>query len=106
MRLLLCWIFPPLAVLLCGKPITAIFNFIFTLFFWFPGVAHATAVVENHLADKRMRKVTKAIHRPEWVRQLTEQSQPPPSRRLKAQPSEQFKGSYTVGRNGTKFRTR
>ncbi len=49
MRYLLAIIFPPLAVLLCGKPIQAVLNCFLTLLLWIPGVVHAILVVNSHL---------------------------------------------------------
>lgn len=63
MRYLLAIVFPPLAVLLCGKPIQAILNCFLTLLFWIPGVLHALFVVSNHLADKRTDRLIRAIRR-------------------------------------------
>ena len=61
MRYLFAIIFPPVAVLLCGKPITALVNFMLTLLLWIPGVIHAFMVVSSHNADNRMRRHTKAV---------------------------------------------
>ena len=61
MLYLLAIILPPLAVLLCGKPVQFLLNIVLTLFFWIPGVIHAILVVNSHLADKRTDKIVKAI---------------------------------------------
>ena len=61
MRYLLAIILPPVAVLLCGKPIQFLFNILLTLCFWIPGVIHAICVVNAHLADKRTDKLVKAM---------------------------------------------
>lgn len=45
---------PPLAVLLSGKPIQALLNFVLTLFFWIPGIIHAVLVVKDNKDEKRM----------------------------------------------------
>jgi len=58
---LLAIILPPIAVLLCGKPIQFFFNIILTLLFWVPGMIHAILVVNSHLADKRTARLEKAI---------------------------------------------
>jgi uncharacterized membrane protein YqaE (UPF0057 family) len=63
MRYLLAIVFPPLAVLLCGKPIQAILNCFLTLLLWIPGVVHALFVVANHLADKRTERLIRAMQR-------------------------------------------
>ncbi len=61
MRYLLAIVLPPVAVLLCGKPVQFILNFLLTLCFWIPGVVHALFVVHSHLADKRTERIEKAI---------------------------------------------
>ena len=61
MRYFLAIILPPVAVLLCGKPVQAILNILLTLFFWIPGAVHALFVVHGHLADKRTKRIIKAI---------------------------------------------
>jgi uncharacterized membrane protein YqaE (UPF0057 family) len=63
MRYLLAIILPPVAVLLCGKPIQFLLNIVLTLLLWIPGAVHAILVVNSHLADKRTNKVVKAIKR-------------------------------------------
>ena len=52
---------PPVAVLLCGKPVQAILNLILTLLFYVPGLIHALLVVNNHYADKRTERVIKEM---------------------------------------------
>ena len=61
MRYFLAIILPPLAVLLCGKPIQFILNILLTLLGWIPRVIHAILVVNSHLADKRVEKIAKAV---------------------------------------------
>jgi uncharacterized membrane protein YqaE (UPF0057 family) len=53
---LIAILFPPLAVLLVGKPIQAVLNLILTLFFYVPGLIHAILVVHDKQADKRMKR--------------------------------------------------
>lgn len=53
-------LFPPLAVLLCGKPIQALWNVLFTICFWVPGVIHAWSVVSDRNADRRMNRMIRA----------------------------------------------
>ncbi|MDD5458534.1 MAG: YqaE/Pmp3 family membrane protein [Phycisphaerae bacterium] len=60
MRYFLAIVLPPLAVLLCGKPVQFVLNIFLTLLFWIPGVIHAILVVNSHLADKRTDKIIKA----------------------------------------------
>ncbi len=61
MRYFLAIVLPPLAILLCGKPIQFILNIPLTLLFWIPGVLHALLVVHSHLADKRTDKLVRAM---------------------------------------------
>jgi len=65
MRYLIAILLPPLAVLLCGKPIQAILNIFLTLLLWVPGVVHALFVVNSHLDDKRTDRVVQAIREKE-----------------------------------------
>lgn len=61
MRYLFALIFPPLAVLLCGKPFQSVLNCGLTLCLYFPGALHALLVVSSHKADVRSRREIKAI---------------------------------------------
>ncbi|MDQ7094219.1 YqaE/Pmp3 family membrane protein [Desulfosporosinus sp. PR] len=54
---------PPLAVLLCGKPIQAILNLVLSLLFYFPGLIHALMVVSEKKSNERMQIQTQAIIR-------------------------------------------
>lgn len=60
---LLAILLPPLAVLLAGKPVQALINFMFCFLLWVPAVIHAWAVVGEYKADKRMGKIAKAVRR-------------------------------------------
>jgi uncharacterized membrane protein YqaE (UPF0057 family) len=60
MLYLLAIILPPVAVLMCGKPLQAVLNLVLTLLFYFPGLIHALFVVNSHLADQRNEKAIKA----------------------------------------------
>ena len=64
MRYFLAIVLPPLAVLLCGKPIQFLLNILLTLLGWIPGVIHAILVVQTHLADQRTEKIINASRRP------------------------------------------
>lgn len=63
MRYLLAILLPPVAVLICGKPIQALLNLVLTLIFWVPGAVHAVLVVNNYYEDRRARQIVDAIHR-------------------------------------------
>lgn len=53
---------PPVAVLLCGRPFSAILNFLFTLCGWIPGTIHAVLLVQSYEANKRNERLIKAIN--------------------------------------------
>lgn len=61
MLYLLAILLPPVAVLLAGKPIQAILNFVLTLFFWIPGVIHAILVVNARHADRRTDRIVRSM---------------------------------------------
>ena len=61
MLYLLAILLPPVAVLICGKPVQALLNLVLTLFFWIPGVIHAILVVNRRHADQRTERVVNAI---------------------------------------------
>ena len=114
MRLWVCYIFPPLGPLLCGKPFTAILTFILTLFGWYPGVQHALFVVNNHFQDGRVKKELGAINQPKWVKDMMKKTPrlpaPVPNCYLSSPPPQSWGGPNatvndpTVGANGTRFR--
>ena len=58
---LLAILLPPVAVLLCGKPIQAVLNLFLTCCLWIPGVVHAFMVVSAKNADKRTDRLIDAI---------------------------------------------
>ena len=60
-RYALALICPPLAVLLCGKPIQFLLNCVLTLCLIVPGIVHALFVVNSHLSVKRTNRIVKAI---------------------------------------------
>lgn len=67
MILFLCYIFPPLAVLLMGRPFSATINVFLTMFLWFPGIQHALVHYADYRAGTRTREITKAINNPTWA---------------------------------------
>ncbi|ULT56753.1 YqaE/Pmp3 family membrane protein [Neobacillus drentensis] len=54
-------IFPPVAILIKGKPFQALFNVLLTLCFWAPGVVHAWIVINGANKDARMKKQAQLI---------------------------------------------
>jgi uncharacterized membrane protein YqaE (UPF0057 family) len=63
MLYLIAVVFPPLAVLLCGKPIQALLSIPLTMLGWAPGVIHALFVVNNHYAEQRNKRLIQAVER-------------------------------------------
>jgi len=61
MRYLLAVLLPPVAVLICGKPVQALINLVLTLCFWIPGSIHALFIAHGYYADKRTDKIIGAI---------------------------------------------
>ena len=61
MRYFLAIILPPIAVLVCGKPIQAILNLILTLIFWIPGMIHALFIAHSYYADKRADRIVNSL---------------------------------------------
>ncbi len=61
MLYLVAVVLPPLAVLLCGKPVQALLSIPLTLLGWAPGVIHALIVVNNHYADQRAQRMIRAL---------------------------------------------
>jgi uncharacterized membrane protein YqaE (UPF0057 family) len=70
MRLLLCYLCPPAAVLLCGRPFSMVMNCILTLWFWLPGVRHALVVYADWKAETTHQSMLAPTHTPQWFRTL------------------------------------
>jgi uncharacterized membrane protein YqaE (UPF0057 family) len=67
--LLLCYLFPPLAVLLMGKPFSATFNLMLTAFlFWIPGVKHALICYASWKAEQQFGRVVDAVNHPTYIK--------------------------------------
>lgn len=61
MRYFLCILLPPVAVLTTGRIGALILNIVLCLFFWIPGVIHAILVTNDYYADKRNKKLIRAV---------------------------------------------
>lgn len=61
MLYLLALVCPPLAVLLVGRPVSAILNVFLSLALYFPGAIHACLVVSEAKANARSKRQTKAL---------------------------------------------
>lgn len=59
--ILVAILFPPLAVLICGKPVQAVINVFLTICFWIPGMIHAILVVNARNADRRHKEMLLAM---------------------------------------------
>jgi uncharacterized membrane protein YqaE (UPF0057 family) len=58
---LLAILLPPVAVLICGKPLQAFINLILCLLLYIPGMVHAIMVVNEYKADRRAEKMGKGL---------------------------------------------
>jgi uncharacterized membrane protein YqaE (UPF0057 family) len=106
MILFFCYVCPPLAVLLMGRPFSAMLNFVLWVFGWVPGVKHALVHYGDRKVNKVTKEVTRAIHRPEWTRPNNEQSEGRARRKGSPKPAVVYVDNPQVGMNGTKFRTK
>lgn len=61
MRYFWAVVFPPLAVLLCGKPGQFVLNILLTICFWLPGIIHAWGVSSQYYADRRQKQLLRAM---------------------------------------------
>lgn len=61
MRYFLAIVLPPIAVLLCGKPLQFLLNILLTLLGWVPGVIHAVLVVNTYHEDRRAYRIVRAV---------------------------------------------
>lgn len=61
MRYLLCFIFPPLAVLLCKRPLSAFVNLLLCVLLVLPGVIHALIVVASTNKERRHAEMLSAV---------------------------------------------
>ena len=61
MLYLVAILLPPVAVLLCGKPVQALINLVLTICLYVPGLIHALFVVNNYYADQRTQRVVQAM---------------------------------------------
>jgi uncharacterized membrane protein YqaE (UPF0057 family) len=63
MRYILAILLPPVAVLVCGRPVQFVLNLVLTLLFWIPGMIHAMLVVSGYYADRRTDRIIRALDR-------------------------------------------
>ena len=126
MRLLLCYLCPPAAVLLCGRPFSMILNCMLTCWFWIPGVKHALTVYADWKIEFHHQSMMGGINSPRWARDMLGQSEPEPqqpqviyvqppaqlpaapapARRSRRKEPEPLIDDPTIGAHGTVFRRR
>lgn len=106
MLLFLCYVCPPLAVLLMGRPFSAVGNFFCCLFFYVPGVKHALVCYADRKVDKSVSKITKAINNPTYTRALKPQSEGRVPREKRQRIEVIQYEDADIGLNGTVFRKR
>jgi uncharacterized membrane protein YqaE (UPF0057 family) len=61
MRYLFAILIPPIAVLMCGRPGTAMLNLILWVCGIFPGIIHAMSIVGQANGDRRNRELIRAL---------------------------------------------
>lgn len=64
MKYFFALVFPPLAVLLCGRPFSALLNIPLTLCYWLPGAIHALALVSDHHKQQRHNALLQTLKTP------------------------------------------
>jgi uncharacterized membrane protein YqaE (UPF0057 family) len=101
MILFLCYVCPPLAVLLMGRPFSMMFNFFLTIFGWVPGVRHALVLYGDYKVNYGVNRIANSIDYPAWVREKDEKR-----RRSRSKDVQPAYDSPWVGMGGTKFRRR
>ena len=68
--IILCYIFPPLAVLLMGRPFSAMLNLFLTAFlFWIPGIKHALVVYADWRINGQFNRVVDAVNNPAYIKE-------------------------------------
>jgi uncharacterized membrane protein YqaE (UPF0057 family) len=103
MILLLCYLCPPMAVMLMGKPFSACLNVILTgLFFWIPGIKHALVCYADYKAEQQFGRVVDAVNNPAWVQAGGARQQTQEVHNHYHGVAEQSDNPY-VGRNGTVY---
>ena len=96
-----CYVCPPLACLLMGRPFSACLAAILCMFFWLPGVAFAKTCYVDYRAGSYMGGLTDAIRgKPEKGRAGRQ------ARRQLAAAEQPLINKAHVGAHGTKFKRR
>lgn len=58
---LIAIVLPPVAVLICGKPVQALLNILLCLMFVIPGMVHAIMVVSEYKAEQRTDRIVRGV---------------------------------------------
>lgn len=103
MLLFLCYVCPPFAVLLMGRPFSAFVNLIMTAFGWVPGVRHALVMYADYKGTKAVKQVVGAINHPAWTHPDKKQSEGRVRGKREKIPVYVIDNPH-VGMNGTQFR--
>jgi hypothetical protein len=92
-----------MAVMLMGKPFSAVLNVMLTgLFFWIPGIKHALVCYADYKAEQQFGRVVDAVNNPAWVQAGGARQQTQQVHNHYHGVAEQSDNPY-VGRNGTVY---
>jgi len=98
MILFLCYVCPPVAVFMMGRPFSAMLNMFLCCWFWLPGVRHALVQYADYKTENHVSGLLGAINAPKWASPAKQLDEPRETRRYIDDPG--------VGENGTRFRKR
>jgi len=106
MILMLCFLFPPLAVLLMGRPFSTFLNMILLCLFWIPAVKHALTLYADYKHEQGISRIENATNNPKWVQQRYVAPKAEPKRLPKSQNTyvPPLIDSPVIGANGTVFK--
>jgi Proteolipid membrane potential modulator len=90
-----------MAVLMHGKPISAIFNMLLCMFFWIPGVLHALSVNDQAHKSKQTKQIVRAVRG-----KKARPKKPCPVHRGGRVTATSAYDDPTIGEGGTKFKRR
>lgn len=93
--LLFCYICPPLAILMMGRPFSAVFNF-FLLIAWPLAIKHALVCYADYSVEGGVQRIERAVNAPSWADAVP--------RRVPTEHTGPV--TYNIGVNGTRFQQR
>ena len=95
-----CYVCPPLAVLMMGRPVSSCLAAVLCCFFWLPGVAFAKTCYVDYKSGSHVNSLTDAIRgKPEKGRAGRQAR-----RQLRAEEPPPLIDKAHVGAHGTKFK--